>query len=124
MDENGKLPLGELLTFYVTKSKEFTDKKGNKHHSLFLKTNQDSFANLQAKIEDEYLQEIDFSDVSISFEVVNDLRKDFKSFSPMTVMDSKGYLAVTEDVIPVEPRNNFTVEMTNVFSSYLKQNGG
>lgn len=124
VDENGKLPLGELLTFYVTKSKEFTDKKGNKHHSLFLKTNQDSFANLQAKIEDEYLQEIDFSDVSISFEVVNDLRKDFKFILPNDChVDSKGYLAVTEDVILAEPRNNFTVEMTNVFSSYLKQNG-
>ena len=123
-DENAKLPLGELLSFYVTKSKEFADKKGNKHHSLFLKLNQDSFSNLQEKIENEYHQEIDFSDVSISFEVVNDLRKDFSFILPNDChVDSNGYLAVTEDVIRAEPRNNFTVEMTNVFSSYLKQNG-
>jgi len=47
-----------------------------------LKLNQDSFSNLQEKIENEYLQEIDFSDVSISFEVVNDLRKDFSFILP------------------------------------------
>lgn len=48
-DENGTILLGELLSFYVTKSKELIDKKGNKYHSFFLKLNQDSFANLQAK---------------------------------------------------------------------------
>ena len=83
-----------------------------------LKTMSTSLGSLKA------LQEIDFSDVSISFEVVNDLRKDFKFILPNDChVDSKGYLAVTEDVILAEPRNNFTVEMTNVFSSYLKQNG-
>ena len=76
-DGNGTLPLGELLSFYVTKSKELIDKKGNKYHSFFLKLNQDSLANLQAKIENEYLHEIEFSDVGISFEVVHNLRMDF-----------------------------------------------
>ena len=36
----------------------------------------------QLELENEYLQEIDFSDVSISFEVVNDLRKDFSFILP------------------------------------------